>query len=160
MKKIMKGKGIDVLTIVIILLLVLVGFSLFDYFNEKLSKKEISGDVVSEEVSSSVCGDGACDYVNGEDGDNCASDCSFDFKVIGQKSIKESSRDTVVGNRIYHASGIIVDTSSSPNKIYVVDTGNNRILGFSSLGTCQNNPSIKCTNDLDCSGSTCQLNPD
>ena len=46
MKKIMKGKGIEVLTIVLVLLLVLVGFSLFDVLNEKISKKEISGGVV------------------------------------------------------------------------------------------------------------------
>lgn len=47
MKKIMKRGRLEVLTIVIVLLLVLVGFSLFDYFNEKISKKEISGGVVN-----------------------------------------------------------------------------------------------------------------
>ena len=42
----MKRGRLEVLTIVLVLLLVLVGFSLFDVLNEKLSKKEISGDVV------------------------------------------------------------------------------------------------------------------
>ena len=47
----MKRGRIEVLTIVIVLLLVLVGFSLFDVINEKLSKKEISGGVVSNQGS-------------------------------------------------------------------------------------------------------------
>lgn len=50
--------------------------------------------------------------------------------LFGQKKITESSRNTVSGKKVYHASGVIVDRSSTPNKIYVVDSGNNRILGF------------------------------
>src|SRR3989344_4307631 len=42
----MKRGRLEVLIIVIVLLLVLVGFSLFDVLNEKISKKEISGGVV------------------------------------------------------------------------------------------------------------------
>src|SRR3989344_1920245 len=51
MKKIMKGKGIEVLTILIVLLIFIIGFSLFDVFNEKLSKKEISGEFVKQDIS-------------------------------------------------------------------------------------------------------------
>lgn len=75
--------------------------------------------------------------------------------VFGQPNYKEASEDTVVRNKIYHASGVIVDRSVTPNRIYVVDSGNNRVLGFASLGYCQNDQSIKCTNDLDCPGSSC-----
>ncbi|MEK6952557.1 MAG: S8 family serine peptidase, partial [Nanoarchaeota archaeon] len=44
----MKRGRFEVLTIVIVLLLVLVGFGLFDVINEKLSKKEISSNVISD----------------------------------------------------------------------------------------------------------------
>ena len=54
-------RGFDIRLIIIILLIFIVGFSLFDVFNEKLSKKEISGGVVSE-TGAGVCGDRVCDY--------------------------------------------------------------------------------------------------
>jgi len=72
------------------------------------------------------------------------------LRVFGQTNFKETSEDTVTANKIYHASGIVIDKSNNPNRIYVADTGNNRILGFDSLGTCSLNPDIKCTNDNDC----------
>jgi len=74
------------------------------------------------------------------------------LKVFGQYNFSETSRDTPNKHGIYHASGLLVDRTLAPNKIYVVDTGNNRILGFDSIGQCQNSPSTKCTNDLDCIG--------
>lgn len=82
------------------------------------------------------------------------------IKLFGQSAFGETSERTVVGNRVFHASGVVVDRSSRPNKIYVPDTGNSRILGFNGLGVCQNNSSQRCTNDMDCPGSTCQINPD
>ena len=42
-------RGFDIRIIIVILLIFIVGFSLFDVFNEKISKKEISGGVVSEQ---------------------------------------------------------------------------------------------------------------
>ncbi len=70
--------------------------------------------------------------------------------VFGQSSIYETSRDTVTGNGVFHAAGVVVDKSSRPNKVYVADTGNSRILGFSSLGSCSAIPTVACTNDSDC----------
>ncbi|MBM3119699.1 MAG: hypothetical protein FJ006_09185, partial [Chloroflexi bacterium] len=78
--------------------------------------------------------------------------------VFGQPNFKEASEDTVTANKIFHAAGIVVDTSVRPNRIYVADSGNNRILGFESLGTCSNQTNTKCTNDTDCSGGTCVIN--
>ena len=57
--------------------------------------------------------------------------CLNFVKLFGQKNFQETSEDTVTGNGIFHASGVIVDRSSQPNRIYVVDSGNNRVLGFS-----------------------------
>lgn len=79
-------------------------------------------------------------------------------KVFGAKSFGEVTQDTVAANKINHAPGVLVDTSSKPNKIYVADSGNSRILGFSSLGTCSNQSAQQCTNDTDCvSPGVCEI---
>ncbi|PIY80055.1 MAG: hypothetical protein COY80_04930 [Candidatus Pacebacteria bacterium CG_4_10_14_0_8_um_filter_42_14] len=70
--------------------------------------------------------------------------------VFTQVAYEETSRDTVTGGGIYHAAGIVVDSSIKPNGVYLVDTGNNRILGFKSLGTCSQNSALSCTNNSDC----------
>jgi len=81
------------------------------------------------------------------------------LKMFGQTSYGETSRNKVTNNGIYHASGVIVDTSSNPNKVYVLDTGNNRILGYNGTGTCSNESTRVCTVNSDCNtGSTCQIN--
>ena len=54
------------------------------------------------------------------------------LKLFGQKEWGETSPGLVTGKKIYHASGVVVDRSSTPNHIYVADTGNNRFLGFKS----------------------------
>ncbi|MDP3758119.1 MAG: hypothetical protein Q8Q86_00210, partial [Candidatus Daviesbacteria bacterium] len=52
------------------------------------------------------------------------------FGLFGQKDMGSATRQSVTANAAYHGSGVIVDTSSTPNKVYFVDSGNNRILGF------------------------------
>lgn len=100
-------------------------------------------------VKANVCNENQVDFYG---------TCLNVLKVFGQKNFQESSRDTVTASKIYHAAGVVVDKSVRPNRIYVADTGNNRILGFSSLGNCLNNPATACTNDLDCPGlDTCQI---
>jgi len=79
------------------------------------------------------------------------------IKLFGQFAFGETSHDTVVPYKIHHASGILVDKSRRPNAVYVVDTGNNRVLGFKSLGRCKNHPTIECTNDSDCPSGTCEI---
>ncbi len=56
------------------------------------------------------------------------------FNLFGQKSIGGATKNQVSSDGMYHSSGVIVDKSSNPNKIYIVDSGNSRILGFNGLG--------------------------
>ena len=54
-------------------------------------------------------------------------------KVFGQRNRGEAAAGAVTGNNVYHASGLAVDRSLTPNAIYVFDAGNNRVLGFRSV---------------------------
>src|ERR1051326_6923105 len=54
------------------------------------------------------------------------------LKVFGQARWTDCSPGKVDGSRMYHAAGVVVDRSTKPNPIYVVDAGNSRILGFKS----------------------------
>ena len=56
-------------------------------------------------------------------------------KLFGQRSWGEAAAGPVTAGNIYHAAGVVVDRSLSPNPIYVVDTGNNRVLGFRGYGS-------------------------
>ncbi len=63
--------------------------------------------------------------------------------LLGQAEIGETGRNHVGPDGIYHGSGVLVDRSapSGTLRLYVVDTGNNRILGFDYTceisGTCE-----------------------
>src|SRR3989344_2229045 len=50
--------------------------------------------------------------------------------IIGQPDFSEIIPNKVVPNRFYAAYGVIIDRFSTPQKLYVHDGGNNRILGF------------------------------
>src|SRR3989344_7522001 len=54
-------------------------------------------------------------------------------KVIGQPDDKETMLNKIVANRAFYIGGVHVD---SQDRVYVLDSGNNRILGFQSF---QNN---------------------
>lgn len=54
------------------------------------------------------------------------------LKLLGQTRWGDTSPGRVTGSKIFHSAGVLVDRSSVPNRIYVADTGNNRILGFRS----------------------------
>ena len=66
----------------------------------------------------------------------------------------------MTGHGQYHATGVFVDRSTKPNRVYTVDAGNNRILGFASLGTCADDPERPCTNDTDCPDGSCAIDED
>ena len=51
----------------------------------------------------------------------------FIDKILGQPNFKETMVNQIVANRAFHVGGVHID---SQNRIYVVDSGNNRILGF------------------------------
>src|SRR3989338_5215008 len=70
--------------------------------------------------------------------------------VLGKDGFGEGQPGEIVPFKLMNPGGVTVDRSVRPNRIYVYDGSNSRILGFSSLGVCQNNPSAKCTADSDC----------
>src|SRR3989344_49164 len=79
------------------------------------------------------------------------------YKLFGQRYPTEIARNTVTQKKVYHAAGVIVDKSSTPNKVYVADTGNNRVLGFNGIGFCSHNAAQTCTVNADCgNGNTCR----
>lgn len=79
--------------------------------------------------------------------------------ILGQPNFSQISFNEVVGNRLFNPGGVYVDRSMEPNRVYVNDGGNNRVLGFSALGKCTagSNSGQDCTTDSDCPGSTCQI---
>lgn len=85
-------------------------------------------------------------------------DCWADV-IIGQPDFSQITPNEVVGYRLFNPGGIHVDVSAQPNRIYVYDAGNNRVLGLSHLGVCLTgiNEGQNCTTDTDCSGSSCQI---
>ena len=80
--------------------------------------------------------------------------------VIGQPNFAQITPNQVVGNKIFNPGGVYVDRSTIPNRLYVYDAGNSRILGFSSLGACVAGTKIgqSCTSNSDCPSSACAIN--
>ena len=79
--------------------------------------------------------------------------------VIGQPNFAQITPNQVVGNKLFNPGGAYVDRSTLPNKVYVYDAGNSRILGFSSLGACVAGSQMgqSCTSNSDCPGSSCAI---
>lgn len=79
--------------------------------------------------------------------------------ILGQPDFSQITFNEVVSNRLFNPGGVYVDRSVQPNRIYVHDAGNNRVLGLSHLGTCVagGNAGQECTTDSDCPGSACQI---
>lgn len=84
-------------------------------------------------------------------------------KIFGQQAFTETALNQVVNNRVFHPQGVIVqrNDTSQADRVYVVDSGNQRILGFNGLGTCAAGSAAgrACTNDPECPGSVCAINP-
>jgi hypothetical protein len=82
--------------------------------------------------------------------------------IIGQPDFSQITPNEVVGNKLFNPGGVYVDRSTIPNRVYVYDAGNSRVLGFSSMGTCAggNNQGQACTSESDCPGSSCEIRED
>lgn len=70
--------------------------------------------------------------------------------IIGQPDFTDITPHEVTNARLFSPGGVIVDRSVRPNRIYVYDGGNSRVLGLSHLGTCHGLPTQNCTADSDC----------
>ncbi|NLG98554.1 MAG: hypothetical protein GX491_14455 [Chloroflexi bacterium] len=79
--------------------------------------------------------------------------------VLGKPDFNSLAPNEVTGSRIFNGGGVIVDRSVRPNRLYVYDGGNSRVLGLSHLGTCSSgsNAGQKCTTDSDCPQSSCNI---
>jgi hypothetical protein len=79
--------------------------------------------------------------------------------VIGQPSFEQITPNQVAANKVFNPGGVLVDRTVIPNRLYVYDAGNSRILGFSSLGACAAgvNAGQSCTSTSDCPGSSCTI---
>ncbi len=79
--------------------------------------------------------------------------------VLGQPNFQEGMINERVNYRANLPGGVHVDRSTIPNRLYVYDSGNSRILGYSSLGTCKESLA-PCTTNSDCAnGLKCNLTP-
>ncbi len=79
--------------------------------------------------------------------------------ILGQPDFSQITPNEVVSNRLFNPGGVYVDQSVQPNRVYVYDGGNSRVLGLSHLGICQAgvNAGQNCTMDSDCPGSICPI---
>jgi len=78
--------------------------------------------------------------------------------VFGQPLFSEGMVNQRTGYKANLPGGVHIDRSVTPNRIYVNDAGNSRILAYNSVGQCSNNSANKCTSDSDCgSRNTCNL---
>lgn len=79
--------------------------------------------------------------------------------VLGKPDFSEIAPNEVTNRRLFNPGGVLVDRSVRPNRVYVYDSGNSRVLGLSHLGTCSGGTKIgqNCTADSDCPGSTCAI---
>src|SRR5215216_6678450 len=51
--------------------------------------------------------------------------------IIGQPGFGQVTPNQVVANKVFNPGGVLVDRTVVPNRLYVYDAGNSRILGFS-----------------------------
>lgn len=79
--------------------------------------------------------------------------------IVGQPDFGEITPDEVTGTRLFNPGGVLVDRSVRPNRVYVYDGGNSRVLGLSHLGFVTDGPheGEPCTSDSDYPGSTCGI---
>ncbi|NJM05794.1 hypothetical protein HC891_05750 [Candidatus Gracilibacteria bacterium] len=77
--------------------------------------------------------------------------------VLGQPDFGTITPNTVSANRLFRPAGVHIDRSSTPNRAYVFDGGNNRILGMQTMGTTEDGR--PCTSDSDYN-TPCFIDPD
>jgi len=81
-------------------------------------------------------------------------------RVFGQADLTQVGVNQVVPNRVFHPTGALIDRmpAPTPSRLWVFDSGNNRILGFRTVGRCTGGPTpnAACTENSGCgSGGAC-----
>jgi sugar lactone lactonase YvrE len=79
--------------------------------------------------------------------------------ILGQPDFSQITPNQVVGNRVFNPGGVYMDRSVRPNRVYIYDAGNSRVLGFSHLGYVKSGPNAgkPCTSNSDYPGATCVI---
>ncbi|HQR45037.1 MAG TPA: IPT/TIG domain-containing protein [Thermoanaerobaculia bacterium] len=79
--------------------------------------------------------------------------------ILGKSDFGEITPNQVSANRVFNPGGVLVDRSVRPNRVYVYDAGNSRVLGLSHLGTCAGGTKggQNCTTNSDCPDSSCAI---
>lgn len=81
--------------------------------------------------------------------------------IIGQPGFGDFTPNQVSANRVFNPGGVTVDLSVRPNRIYIYDGANSRVLGLTHLGSCRSgsNSGHACTANSDCPASSCAIQP-
>ena len=79
--------------------------------------------------------------------------------VLGQPDFTQITPNEVTNNRLFNSGGVYVDRRTRPNRVFVYDSGNSRVLGLLSLGMCVAGEKAgqACTTRSDCPNSTCLI---
>ena len=79
--------------------------------------------------------------------------------VLGKSDFGQMGPNEVTAARVFNGGGVIVDRTVRPNRLYVYDGGNSRVLGLDHLGACASGPEdgAACTVDSDCPESACAI---
>jgi hypothetical protein len=80
--------------------------------------------------------------------------------IIGKPDFSEITPNEVTSDHLFNPNGILIDRSIRPNRVYIYDTGNSRVLGLSHLGFVQGGPNDgqPCTSNSDYPNSVCVIN--
>lgn len=80
--------------------------------------------------------------------------------ILGQPDFSMVTANEVTASKLFNPNGIYVDRSVVPNRVYVFDGGNNRVVGLSALGVVTSGPNAgqACTANSDW-GGTCTIQP-
>lgn len=79
--------------------------------------------------------------------------------VLGQIDFNQATPNEKVPYKGMNPGGVLIDRTTTPNRLYVYDGANSRVLGHSYLGTCLQDASTHCTTNNDCSSNSCVLIP-
>ena len=79
--------------------------------------------------------------------------------IVGQPNYAEIAPNKPGPNAFFNPAGTLVDRHQQPNRVFVYDAGNSRVLGFDHLGYCGGSTELICTTDSDCGGRECVMDP-